>query len=132
MTVYLDIAGLRERWPAFKDVATERLQYLLDQAHMEVRAANPNLDEDIAAGRVTLDDVRTIMVRAIVRAQRVEEQGGEGIQSGSATTGPFTSSVTFVRKDNGDVYLTRREMAILNPHRRKDGKAFSIHPGGLR
>lgn len=127
---FLTLEQLRVKWPAVADKDETDVEFTLREANMEVGNTR-GVRERLADGELDIETVQFVVERIVRRALKSPEFEDPGVASQSFTTGPFTGQVSFRKPDNGDVYLTKRDKALLGVTV-ETGRVFSTYMGGIR
>lgn len=123
------IQDFKEHWLAMPEDRTAEATRKIEEASIEVRGNYPTVDERVAAGSLDEEVVRLVVNRMVKRAMDNPIEEHVGVQSATAQTGPFATTLNFANPD-GNIYMSKADHRLLRgPQSAK--QAFSIFPGGV-
>lgn len=116
-TPFATLGDLRLHWSALPVAKEDDAEQKLIEASIEIRAQYPDIDANIAAGRVDADAVKLVACRMVKRSMDVVE-GQENVAQQGVGTGPFSFQTTF-RNTDGALYIGKNDRRLLAPPRRR-------------
>lgn len=108
--VYATVDDLQARWRPLAGDEVDKATALLADAAVIIRVARPDIDEQIAAGRL-VDEAMIVSCRIVRRAMSTPD-GYEGVSAITDQAGPFQEQVSF-GNPFGDSWLTKADQRLL-------------------
>lgn len=120
---YATATDVRDQWIGDDLAATDpQITAKIGQAERMILRRVPGLVANIAANRLTTDDVKDVVVAMVSRVLR----NPKGSRQVATTTGPFTVSETAAGNEPGGLYISDDELSDLNPSNSGRRRAFSV------
>jgi hypothetical protein len=111
---FADYGDIEAVWRTLTPEEQTRATKLIEYASRKIRRNVPGIDDRIASGTLDPVDVEMVVVAMVKRAML--NTALEGVESQSQTAGPFAQTVR-PSNPNGNLYLTKDELASLGPRR---------------
>lgn len=112
------------RWRLLSQAEIDTAAVLIEDAEDMILARWPDIETRLELGEVRAGSLRRAVSNMVKRAMIAGESGG--ISQQAQTAGPFTVSNTY-SNPNGNLYLTKDEIALLGGNQAR--RAFSVDLG---
>lgn len=112
-----------ERWRALTpDEEQVAMRLIVDACDM-IRSRWPDVDDRLAAGRLTALSLQRVVAQMVKRAMIVS--GSEGVENRSQVVGPFQMAEKYANP-NANLYLTREDVRLLDARQRRTAFAVDL------
>lgn len=126
MADFATFEDVAARWRPLSTTEEARAEVLIGDASRMIRRRFPNTDARIAAGDLDEGDVLSIVAHMVKRVLMVGDR--EGVTQTSDGAGPFSSSAQYANPQ-GNLYLSKDDIAVLTPSRRAGAFSVDLTPG---
>lgn len=118
---FADATDVAARWRTLTSDEQARANVLAEDASDMIRTRWPDVDDRVAAGKLTAASLTRVVANMVKRAMIVGDN--EGLESRSENAGPFGYSDKFTNP-NANLYFTAEDVRLLDG--RVGRRAFAV------